>query len=216
MFGRRKGKRDDVPTDGEALMPDIRSVPDRDVEADGTGDNLGLLLGRSARGDVAAFELVYDQMAGAVLGLATRVIRNRAQAEEVAQDVMVEVWRSASRYAPNRGSARSWIMTIAHHRAVDRVRREQAAADGEGRARSRDELRAFDEVAEQAETNFEHEQTRRCLDTLTELQRESVRLAYYGGYTYREVAQLLDTPLGTVKTRLRDGLIRLRDCLGLG
>lgn len=197
-------------------MVNLRSVSSGSDSTPGSGDWLGDLLGRSARGDVAAFEQIYDELAGAVLGVAIRVLRNHAQAEEVAQDVMVEVWRMASRYAPERGSATAWIMTIAHRRAVDRVRREQASTDREKRVATRAEPRSFDEVSEQVETRIEHEQTRRCLGSLTDLQRESVTLAYYDGYTYREVAQLLNTPLGTVKTRLRDGLIRLRDCMGLG
>lgn len=196
-------------------MANLRAVPS-DASHPDSGDALADLLRLSARGDVAAFEKIYDSMAGAVLGLAVRVLRNHAQAEEVAQDVMVEVWRSASRYAPVRGSAKSWIMTIAHRRAIDRVRSEQASTDRDVRAASSYGSTPFDEVADQVETSFEYEQTRRCLESLTELQREAVRLAYYDGYTYREVANLLEAPLGTIKTRLRDGLIRLRDCVGLG
>ncbi|HEY9412038.1 MAG TPA: ECF RNA polymerase sigma factor SigK [Jiangellaceae bacterium] len=195
-------------------MPTLRSVPAG--ESGAGGDPLGALLDRTARGDVAAFDQVYDRVAGAVLGLATRVVRNRALAEEVAQDVLVEVWRTAARYESGRGSAQGWIMTIAHRRAVDRVRREQAATEREERVAARDERRPHDEVGEAVETSLEREQVRRCMGSLTDLQRESVALAYYDGYTYREVAQLLHTPLGTIKSRLRDGLIRLRDCMGLG
>ncbi|NED98909.1 ECF RNA polymerase sigma factor SigK [Phytoactinopolyspora halotolerans] len=199
-------------------MPTLRPVGDEggaEHQADTTA-TLGDLLERSARGDTAAFARIYDQVAGPVLGIATRVLRDRSQAEEVAQDVLVEVWRSASRYSTARGSAMAWIMTIAHRRAVDRVRREQAATDREFRMAAQAESPPYDQVAEQVEMSFEREQARRCLESLTELQRESVTLAYYDGYTYREVAELLKAPLGTVKTRLRDGLIRLRDCMGLG
>jgi RNA polymerase sigma-70 factor (ECF subfamily) len=98
---------------------------------------------------------------------------------------------------------------------VDRVRSAQSAANREFRVFSGETSRPFDEVAEQVTVRLEHEQVRRCLSTLTDLQRESIMLAYYGGRTYREVGELLDTPLGTIKTRLRDGLIRLRDCLGV-
>lgn len=196
-------------------MVTLRSVP-ADEPGPGHGDQLGLLLGRCARGDAAAFEQVYDTMAGPVLGIATTVVRNRAMAEEVAQDVLVEVWRTSPRYQAGHGSARGWIMTIAHRRAVDRVRHEQAATDRDDRVARRDDERPYDHVADEVETNLEREQVRRCLDSLTELQRESVALAYYDGYTYREVARLLHAPLGTVKTRLRDGLVRLRDCMGVG
>jgi RNA polymerase sigma-70 factor (ECF subfamily) len=173
------------------------------------------LLHRVAKGDSDAFEDLYDRVAGSVFGVIRRVLRDPAQSEEVAQEVMVEVWRTATRFDPERGSASTWIHTMAHRRAVDRVRASQAASDRDERVARREQQPAYDEVVEQVEARLEQEQVRRCLGGLTELQRESVTLAYYGGYTYREVADLLDTPLGTVKTRLRDGLIRLRDCLGV-
>ncbi|OEU94131.1 RNA polymerase subunit sigma, partial [Streptomyces abyssalis] len=123
--------------------------------------------------------------------------------------------RTAAHFRPDKGSAMAWVMTFAHRRAVDRVRSAQAAADREERAALLDRTPAYDEVTEAVESRLEREQVRRCMRTLTELQRESVTLAYYRGLTYREVAELLTQPLGTVKTRLRDGLIRLRDCLGV-
>lgn len=173
------------------------------------------LLVLVSRGDQEAFKAFYDQLAGAVFGLVRRVVRDPAQSEEVTQEVLVEVWRTASRFDPERGSARSWVLAMAHHRAVDRVRSAQSASDRDDRAGRHAQQRPYDEVAERVETRLEQEQVRRGLTTLTELQREAVTLAYYGGYTYREVAELLDVPLGTVKTRLRDGLIRLRDYLGV-
>ena len=169
-----------------------------------------------ARGDTTAFERLYDQVSGSVFGVIRRVLRDPAQSEEVAQEVLVEVWRTATRFDSGRGNASTWIHTMAHRRAVDRVRSAQAAHDREERLAVREHAPSYDEVAEQVETRLEQQQVRRCLDELTDLQRESVTLAYYGGYTYREVAGLLDVPLGTVKTRMRDGLIRLRDCLGVG
>jgi RNA polymerase sigma-70 factor (ECF subfamily) len=173
------------------------------------------LLQRTARGDTDAFEALYERMAGSVFGVVRRVLRDPAQSEEVAQEVMVEVWRGATRFDAEKGSAGTWILTMAHRRAVDRVRSAQASHDRDERVARRDHAAPYDEVAEAVETRLEQEQVRRCLGSLTELQRESVTLAYYGGYTYSEVAGLLDAPLGTVKTRLRDGLIRLRDCLGV-
>ena len=175
---------------------------------------LGDLLTHVARGDQGAFERVYDEVSGPVYGLALRIVRDPAQSEEVAQEVLVDVWRTASRYEPGRGSAMSWVMMLAHRRSVDRVRSAQAAADREQRA-GRSTGPAYDEVAESVQVRLEREQVRRCLSTLTDTQRESVSLAYYAGYTYREVAELLKVPLGTIKTRMRDGLIRLRDCLGV-
>jgi RNA polymerase sigma-70 factor (ECF subfamily) len=177
--------------------------------------SLDELLQAVARGDTAAFEELYRGTADAVYGAIRRVLRDPAQSEEVAQEVLVEVWRTASRFDAVRGSATTWIMTMAHRRAVDRVRSAQAAADREERVAARDQRPAYDEVSEAVESNLERDQVRTCLGTLTELQRESVTLAYYNGYTYREVAELLEVPLGTIKTRLRDGLIRLRDCLGV-
>ena len=177
--------------------------------------SLDALVQLVARGDSQAFEAVYDQVASSVFGLIRRILRDPAQSEEVAQEVLVEVWRTATRFDPDRGSAYTWIHTMAHRRAIDRVRSAQAGRDREERVAQRDHTPAYDEVADQVEARLEQEQVRRCLGDLTDLQRESVTLAYYGGYTYREVADLLGVPLGTVKTRLRDGLIRLRDCLGV-
>ncbi|WP_245941694.1 sigma-70 family RNA polymerase sigma factor [Vallicoccus soli] len=191
----------------------LRPVED-DAEA-GAAPTLEVLLQRVARGDQDAFEGVYDLVAGQVLGVVRRVLRDPAQSEEVAQEVLVEVWRLASRFDPGRGTAQSWVLTMAHRRAVDRVRSAQAASDREERVAVRDQQPAYDEVAEQVEARLEAEQVRRCLGSLTDLQRESVTLAYYRGCTYREVSDLLAVPLGTVKTRMRDGLIRLRDCLGV-
>ncbi|MGW5874959.1 ECF RNA polymerase sigma factor SigK [Nocardiopsis terrae] len=183
--------------------------------ADAVPPGLEELLLLVARGDERAFGRVYDLISPSVYGLVRRILRDPAQSEEVAQEVMVEVWRSACRYDARRGSPQAWVMTLAHRRAVDRVRSEQANSDREARAAAAGTERPYDEVAEEATNRLERERVRRCLDTLTELQEQSVRLAFYGGYSYREVAKLLSAPLGTIKTRMRDGLIRLRDCLGV-
>lgn len=179
----------------------------------GPGDGLAPLLTRVARGDEGAFAAVYDATAGQVYGVVRRILRDPAQSEEVTQDVLLEVWRTATRFDPRRGSGLAWVMTMAHRRAVDRVRSELAATARERRARP--EGPGYDTVTETVEARFEAQRVRRCLESLTGLQRESVTLAYYGGHTYREVASLLEVPVGTVKTRMRDGLIRLRDCLGV-
>ncbi|MBE9499965.1 MULTISPECIES: sigma-70 family RNA polymerase sigma factor [Streptomyces] len=176
---------------------------------------LGDLLVQVARGDQDAFAAMYERVVGPVFGLVRSVLRDPSQSEEVTQEVLVEVWRVAARFDPAKGTAMTWVMTLAHRRAVDRVRSEQSASDRELRAAQLSGSRDYDHVVEQVEARLEREQVRRCLRTLTQIQRQSVTLAYYKGLTYREVAELLSQPLGTVKTRLRDGLIRLRDCLGV-
>jgi RNA polymerase sigma-70 factor (ECF subfamily) len=178
-------------------------------------DSLAPLLTRVARGDEAAFAAVYDATAALVYGVVRGIVRDPAQSEEVTQEVLLEVWRTASRFDAGRGTGAAWVVTMAHRRAVDRVRAEQTAAERERREPQPTGGPDFDMVAEEVEARMDAQRVRRCLETLTELQRESVTLAYYGGYTYREVAGLLDAPVGTVKTRMRDGLIRLRDCLGV-
>ncbi len=175
--------------------------------------SLADLIARVARGDEQAFRALYDQMAGQVLGIVRRVLRDPAQSEEVMQEVLLEVWRGAARFDPAAGSAAAWILTLAHRRAIDRVRAEHSAASRELRAATA--TIEYDEVTEAVEASLDAERVRRCLGSLTGLQREAVTLAYYQGYTYREVAGLLGVAVGTVKTRMRDGLIRLRDCLGV-
>jgi RNA polymerase sigma-70 factor (ECF subfamily) len=196
------------PRDGGA------GIPDRQAPVGRTGhDPHAAVHAAVARGDHAAFTALYDQAAPTVLGTVRRILRDPAQSEEVMQEVLLELWRNASRFDPEAGTAAAWIATLAHRRAVDRVRSEQRASERELRAATA--TVDYDEVSEAVQATLEHERVRRCLAGLTDLQRESVTLAYYGGYSYREVAQLLGVAVGTVKTRMRDGLIRLRDCLGV-
>ncbi len=180
----------------------VRSREPNDVDA---------LVGRVAVGDSDAFSRLYDAVAASVYGVARRVVRDPERAEDVAQDVFLEVWRKAPSFNDARGSAKTWILTIAHRRAVDAVRRNESQKKYDGRA-SVDEVTREEPLDGLIEAE-EHGAVRDCLETLTSLQLESVRLAYFNGYTYPEVATLLDKPLPTIKTRMRDGLIRLRDCL---
>jgi RNA polymerase sigma-70 factor (ECF subfamily) len=187
--------------------------PDGRGHAQGDGQDLAGLLAQVACGDHAAFEAVYDQLAASVFGVVRKVLRDPAQSEEVAQEVMLDVWRSASRFDSSRGSAVAWVMTIAHRRAVDRVRSENASTAREQKL-AVDQV-STDDVFELVDTALDRQRVRRCMGSLTTLQAESIKLAYYQGYTYPQVAGLLGVALGTVKTRIRDGLIRMRDCLGV-
>jgi len=182
----------------------------RQALADRTSEQL---LVQVANGDQPAFAALYDRVTSQVLGVALRVLRDRALAEEVSQEVLVEVWRKADRFDPARGTASGWITTLAHRRAVDRVRSEQASRDRDDRASRRDRGRAFDEVADEVEVRLEHWQVREALTTLSDRQREAIELAYFAGHTYRDVARVLGIPEGTAKSRLRDGLMRLRQAL---
>ena len=199
-----------------SLRSDSRATtPDR---GDGQrSDPLVELLQLAGRGDQAAFGELYDSLAGLVHGVVLKVVRDPSQTEEVVQEVFVEIWRIAPRYDPDRGTVVGWAATIAHRRAVDRVRSEQSNRARNEREQSKVVVE-HDSVSEQVvdhdHTEFERRRVRKALDKLTDMQRQAVELAYFGGHTYREVAVLLDTPEGTIKTRIRDGLIRLRDELG--
>ncbi|GAA3644121.1 ECF RNA polymerase sigma factor SigK [Microbacterium awajiense] len=188
-----------------------------DVPDDGAPsvDRVGELLRRVADGDQTAFARVYDMLSARVFGLILRVLVDRSQSEEVLQEVFLEVWQSASRFAPNRGQGRSWILTIAHRRAVDRVRASQASTDRDVRAGVRELGAGPDGVAEQVELRIEGERVATALATLPDPQREALTLAYYGGYSQSEIAALVGAPLGTIKTRMRDGLSRLRTQMGV-
>jgi RNA polymerase sigma-70 factor (ECF subfamily) len=180
------------------------------------GNELADLLRLSARGDEAAFARLYDATAPRTYGLALRVVRDPAQAQEVTQEAYLEIWRTASRFDQAKGSAISWLMTITHRKAVDRVRSAEAASRRDTTYHDTTQPVPHDSTADAAETKLEARRVRTALTGLTAVQREAITLAYYGGYTHTEVASMLDLPVGTAKTRIRDGLIRLRDALGVG
>ena len=190
---------------------DAAGSPDASVPAS-LSDQLRL----SGRGDEGAFARLYDAMAARVYGLAVRVVRDPAQAEEVTQEAFLEIWRTASRYDVKKGSAVSWILTIVHRKAVDRVRSAEASSRRDTTYHQESITPEHDSTAEAATASMEARRVRQALRTLTQVQQEALELAYFKGYTHTEVAALLDLPVGTAKTRIRDGLIRLRDTMGVG
>jgi RNA polymerase sigma-70 factor (ECF subfamily) len=192
-----------------------RSASGQD-SADPLGEpSLEDLLARSALGDEQAFAQLYDLTSSRVYGMVLRVVRDPAQSAEVTQDIYLEVWRQSARFDSGKGAVLPWLLMIAHRRAVDRVRAAQSAIVRDDKYATLTEDRPFDTVSEQVQTSLEAQRVRKVLHQLTPAQREAVSLAYFGGYTHTEVSELLKIPLGTVKTRIRDGLIRMRDALGV-
>jgi RNA polymerase sigma-70 factor (ECF subfamily) len=187
-----------------------------EVPEDGqSADHVGELLVRVSGGDRGAFADLYDMLSSRVFGLIRRVLVDPSQSEEVLQEVFLEIWQSASSFAPNKGQGRSWILTMAHRRAVDRVRSSQASVDRDVRIGARDAYTPQEGIAEQVELRIEGRRVVRALRTLPDAQREALTLAYFGGYSQSEIAALVGAPLGTIKTRMRDGLNRLRQEMGV-
>ena len=168
------------------------------------------LLIRVGNGDRAAFAEFYDATSTLVFSMVLRVLRDRAQSEEVTQDVYLEAWSTAARFDATKASATTWIATMAHRRAIDRVRASQASRNRDVKIGIRDLAPEFDHVSEEVEVRSEFARARKALAALTELQREVVSLVYFEGFTQAELADQLQIPIGTVKTRLRDGLLRMR------
>ncbi len=177
--------------------------------------DLDTLLRQVASRDVDAFAAFYDQTRSRVFGLVTRVLRDPGYSEETTQDVYLQVWRSAQNYDPSAGSPMAWLMTLAHRRAVDRVRSEQAASTRESRYGSENVEPPSDHVADTVIRSDERRQVADCLGSLTDTQRECIQLAYYDGLTYAQVSERLSTNLATIKSRMRDGIRNLRRCLGV-
>lgn len=168
------------------------------------------------RGDAQAFELVYERHSGPAFSLAYRIVGSRSSAEDVVQEAFLSLWRSGARYDRARGSVRTWVLGIVHHRAIDALRRaivhDRRRASDEGveeRFEARD--RTDVEVARREEADM----IRAALDTLPAEQCQVIELAYFGGFTHTEIAALLETPVGTVKGRMRLGLEKLRNQLRL-
>lgn len=192
------------PKRSPAMEHTTAGGPDRD-------DEDARLLARIAQRDGDAFERLYDRYAGAVYSLIVRMTGSAHTAQETTQEAFLSIWRGAGEFDPNRGTARSWILSLAHHKGVDAVRRLRVRSadllsEEAGMNPAPDPVEAAMRAVAQA-------QVREALLALSSEQREAIVLAYYGGYTQQEIARRLLVPLGTVKTRVRDGMARLRRTL---
>jgi RNA polymerase sigma-70 factor (ECF subfamily) len=197
----------------EPLRPIAAGVPQEGASA---APDLADLLRLCGRGDQNAFAQLYDAVSARVHGLAVRVVRDPAQAEEVAQEAFLEIWRNSGRFDPSKGSPLGWLLTIVHRKSVDRIRSAEASTRRDTAYNQQNQPVDHDSTAEAAHASLEARRVRAALESLTPVQREALELAYFGGYTHTEVATMLDLPVGTAKTRIRDGLIRLRDTMGVG
>lgn len=211
----RRTPRDPLPGSPDEPAPQQHTASRPHVESDeGRGEDLTQLLLRSARGDEAAFAALYDATASRVYGLTRRLTRSPELAAEVVQEVYLMAWQQATRFDPSRGSVAAWLSTLAHRRAVDRIRQVVQERGREQVYESRRVGAPMDATWQEVEQDMDTRDVRTGLGALTPLQREAVTMAYYNGCTYQEVAQRLDIPLGTAKARIRDGLKRLGTALG--
>jgi len=175
-------------------------------------DDDAALMVAVERGDQRALNTVYDRHADACFGVARRVVVERTLAEEVVQEVFVRLWREPARFDPERGSLRSFLLAQVHGRAVDLVRAESARRAREERD-ARREITAMDDIERRVLDLAQADAVRSALASLSPGEREAIELAYFGGKTYRKVAVMLEQPEGTVKSRIRAGLLRLRAAL---
>ena len=169
------------------------------------------------QGDPRAFEVLYDRHGGAAFSLAYRVVGDRTAAEDITQEAVLSMWRSRVRYEPTRGSVRTWVLGIVHHRAIDGLRRnlvhQRRRASAEGIEERHEAAERTDVEAARRE---EARTVREAMEELPEQQLQVIELAYFGGFTHTEIAEMLETPVGTVKGRMRLGLKKLKDRLGEG
>lgn len=205
----------DTPQSGRRDYPGVQSPEGPGRRASTDNAQLVDLLSRTGQGDQAAFGELYELTARRVFGMARRILVDAELSEDTTQEVYLQVWKTAAKYQPGSGSPLAWLMTIAHRRAVDKVRSEQSSSDREARYGAASHVVEHDEVEEAVTGRMEAEAVINCLETLTDTQQESVRMAYYGGLTYREVAAKLGVAIPTIKSRIRDGLLRLKTCLGV-
>lgn len=202
---RQGGEGDGIP----------QGVSEPTVEAQGEPQRLAHLVAQATRGHDEAFAELYDLTSSRIYGLILRVVRSPELAAEVTQETYLEVWKQSSRFDGTKGSVLAWMCVIARRRAVDRVRSVASSSQRDEQWHHATAVRDVDVVAEGVEVRFESQRVRQGLKSLSKVQREALALAYFGGYSQREVSTLLELPLGTVKTRIRDGLIGLRDALGV-
>ncbi|MDJ0356482.1 MAG: ECF RNA polymerase sigma factor SigK [Actinomycetota bacterium] len=206
-----------MDTPRTARLPDPpRQLQTPDDAGNSERDNLARLISLTATGDQSAFAQLYQLTAKRVYGMARRVLIDANLAEDTTQEVYLQLWQSAAKYDPAAGSPLGWLMTIAHRRAVDKVRSTQSATDREARYGATSHVIEHDDVVDTVNERLDAESVVKCLATLTATQQESVKLAYYGGLTYREVAEKLGAAVPTIKSRIRDGLLRLKTCLEVG
>jgi RNA polymerase sigma-70 factor (ECF subfamily) len=187
---------------GQASTDELRRLADEE------------LMQLVARNDPAAFEVILERHADAAFSLAYRMCGRQAIAEDVTQEAFIAIWRSGARYDSTRGSVRTWVLGIVHHRAVDTLRRNDVHARRRAGEEGIDEaLEAAERTDVQAIDNEVARELRGALDDLPHEQRRVIELAYFGGFTHVEIASMLEEPIGTIKGRMRLGLKKLRDHL---
>jgi RNA polymerase sigma-70 factor, ECF subfamily len=171
------------------------------------------LLDQAARGESTAIGTLYDRYQGLMYGLANRITRDPALAQDVVQDAFVGIWRNAARYSSSRASARTWILSITHHRAVDAVRRRRPTSEIPDPDIAPAAALVLPDIWPEVAERLDAAAVRTALDELSPVQREAIELAYFSGLTQQEIAEKTTTPLGTVKSRVRLGLLQLRRSL---
>jgi len=169
------------------------------------------LIDRIGKGDADALALLYDRYASRVLGLTARILGDRDEAEDVLQEVFLQVWRTPRQYDSARGSAGTWLLVLARSRAIDRLRSLRRRGRDRQVPIEAQPLASGEDLERAAETSQDGAAVRRALAELPDEQRRALELAYFGGYTQTEIAEMTGAPLGTVKTRLRQGMMKLRD-----
>jgi RNA polymerase sigma-70 factor (ECF subfamily) len=173
-------------------------------------------LGRISGGELAALEELYDRYKTMAYSIAYRITNDATLAEDVVQDAFLGAWRNAARYLEGRGSVKTWLLSIVHHRAIDAIRRRRPTSELPEIDAGLPEALTLPDVWGEVSANLDAESVRRALVALSDVQREALELAYFGGLTQQEIAERTGTPLGTVKSRMRLGLLAMRRSLEVG